>query len=455
MSKKLGQDEDIIVEDPKTTSENPKEPEFKAPSPKIKKVPPSVKKSKVQEELVKKIGENNIDPIVLVDGPNMPNIEIDSSISLEELERTLIVVDPTISPKGSEIKFTISKVEYLKLRELARTINQQYTNSGKKVDDYIMFRLEYAFHLIQNVLKAEITGDALWLISTKIRVRIAQEYYDSLNTKILEAQGTPFSGEEVRKMTEALNEHKNHRDSLVKYMKEQGFEDPADQIEIKPTCYYCYAVQDKPLEKIMKCSGCKTAVYCNATCQRDDWSRHQKACQNQDPRAARMLTIRKFVKTEIETFIISNPYVFENQMKFAKEGGGIPSLTITLGMGPPQAGKMNDPKTIHKNPNNLTPQEKKDVKEYEEIYNQFKKIPNCLVIIILDPKGDEIERIKNEQLKKEGKKYETNLQKTVIIDYVSVTVKELNIIKEMRKDVHKENLKNMHGKNKQQKFGKK
>jgi predicted secreted protein len=434
---------------PKVTAPKPKTQPKKEESEKIKedlkpifsllKKAKATKEDALKQNLMQEAMKMNMDtnvannPIVLVDGAKTPNIEIDSTISLEEIERVLNVVDPTISPKPVEIKFLISKAEYQTLRKLAQTILQQYQNAGQKIDDFIMFRLEYAFYLMRNILKQECTGDAIWLLSTKIRVKLAQDYYDLLNEKVLEAQGTPFNGKEVRNMMEIINDHKNNRDALTQYMKDQGIMDPADQIEIKPTCYYCCTVQNSG-KKMTVCDGCKTAVYCGATCQRDDWARHELACTNADPKAARMLTLRKFVKGELETFILNNPWAYESLMKQARGNQGIPLLTIVIGGGRPTAGMLNDPKIVHAKQPSVSEADKKWEKEYDVIFKQFQKIPNCLVVMITDPRTDEEEEKANEKLKKEGKPYQKTLEKTMLIDYVSVGVKDLKMIKESRRD---------------------
>ena len=43
----------------------------------------------------------------------------------------------------------------------------------------------------------------------------------------------------------------------------------------KCTCGYC----DSTLSKVLKCSRCHKACYCNTTCQRSHWKEHQKVCK--------------------------------------------------------------------------------------------------------------------------------------------------------------------------------
>merc|ERR1712232_812406 len=51
---------------------------------------------------------------------------------------------------------------------------------------------------------------------------------------------------------------------------------PEDRPPPLPTChaYTCRKSCTKPL----KCGGCKVAIYCSATCQKDDWPSHKKVC---------------------------------------------------------------------------------------------------------------------------------------------------------------------------------
>ena len=41
-------------------------------------------------------------------------------------------------------------------------------------------------------------------------------------------------------------------------------------------CNMCHAA--RATTELLKCSRCKSAFYCNATCQRNDWSNHKKVC---------------------------------------------------------------------------------------------------------------------------------------------------------------------------------
>jgi hypothetical protein len=45
----------------------------------------------------------------------------------------------------------------------------------------------------------------------------------------------------------------------------------------KKTCSLCL----KPLEKVQRCSKCKTAYYCSRQCQEKNWSVHKKQCEQQ------------------------------------------------------------------------------------------------------------------------------------------------------------------------------
>lgn len=345
-------------------------------------------------------------PIVLIDSPRMPNIEIDSTISLEVIERRLEVVDPTISETGVEVIVEITKAEYQKLRETARAINQYYKEQGKPLDELIMFRLEYAFHHITKILKQEIDGCMLWILAIKIRVRVAKAYYDDCNNKKLETQGTPFHSEEILKMTQSLHDAQANYASLVQYMKDQGIE---EEIVIKPACFSCCNVPVKE----MRCGGCKIAIYCNTTCQRDDWMRHKCACKGGDAKDSRLLAARQVTKANVENFIYENPTFYQKFIDTARDQDGIPVLLIELGGGA-KPFTLNNPKKMEVSPGGYGPMT--DVmSQYEEIYKKFKKIKNCLLIIIVDPKYDAIVAKKNKE-----KGIDAKVEKSLVLDYISV-----------------------------------
>jgi hypothetical protein len=40
----------------------------------------------------------------------------------------------------------------------------------------------------------------------------------------------------------------------------------------------CWGCRKQTIEKLLVCGGCKTAYYCNAICQQNDWSNHENRC---------------------------------------------------------------------------------------------------------------------------------------------------------------------------------
>ena len=49
---------------------------------------------------------------------------------------------------------------------------------------------------------------------------------------------------------------------------------------ITPCCNHCYATKESGgVSKLLKCSRCKVATYCSATCQRAHWAEHKKVCK--------------------------------------------------------------------------------------------------------------------------------------------------------------------------------
>lgn len=45
------------------------------------------------------------------------------------------------------------------------------------------------------------------------------------------------------------------------------------------TCFQCSSV----MEKALRCSRCKAALYCNGTCQKQHWPTHSKVCKRIEP----------------------------------------------------------------------------------------------------------------------------------------------------------------------------
>ena len=56
--------------------------------------------------------------------------------------------------------------------------------------------------------------------------------------------------------------------------KEQIKQEKKDGASVFRQCDYCF---EKQL-KTMICGGCKTARYCDATCQKADWKKHETCC---------------------------------------------------------------------------------------------------------------------------------------------------------------------------------
>lgn len=46
----------------------------------------------------------------------------------------------------------------------------------------------------------------------------------------------------------------------------------------KKMCFYCRK-EEGETTKLLQCSRCKAAKYCNAACQRSDWSEHKRVCR--------------------------------------------------------------------------------------------------------------------------------------------------------------------------------
>merc|ERR1712113_546178 len=57
---------------------------------------------------------------------------------------------------------------------------------------------------------------------------------------------------------------------------------PPKPAEPPPQCQSCAT----PCEKPLRCGTCKTATYCSAKCQKEDWRFHKRICKKPEPPAA-------------------------------------------------------------------------------------------------------------------------------------------------------------------------
>jgi hypothetical protein len=347
--------------------------------------------------------KKNQNPIVLIDSDVMPNIEMESTSGIGEIERTLEVIDPTTSETPVTIEFVITKAEYAKLREIGRKINQLYENQKKPVDNYIMYKLEYAYHYLKHIAKEELDGNTLWLVSTKVIVRLKTKKEIGLDSESV------FSGDEVKNLATIYGKQhvsvESQKKVIEDYMREQGIAE-TPELEITKLCQFCRKIPEKPL----RCSECKIVIYCGATCQREDWLRHSIACQGKDVREQRLLFALGQVKSTIEQVVYDDPDMYKKIIGDYSQNG-IPVLSIVLGGGW-GIKPWRDPRTLEKTDELYMA----EPKEYIEVYEIFKKIPNCLVLLITDPKAT----ITNE----DGSK-----KLSLMTDFVSLGMKNVPILK--------------------------
>eukprot|EP00389_Voromonas_pontica_P016253 GDKH01025406.1.p1 GENE.GDKH01025406.1~~GDKH01025406.1.p1 ORF type:complete len:257 (-),score=51.52 GDKH01025406.1:101-871(-) len=72
--------------------------------------------------------------------------------------------------------------------------------------------------------------------------------------------------------------------ALQQMLQQQQGGAPATADPIVRKCGGCGKVAEDDSVKLLRCSRCKAAAYCNATCQREDWQFHKRVCK--DPAAA-------------------------------------------------------------------------------------------------------------------------------------------------------------------------
>ena len=59
------------------------------------------------------------------------------------------------------------------------------------------------------------------------------------------------------------------------YKAERGSDKKDKRMEIKAICSYC----KKQDAKMLKCTSCRRAHYCDRSCQKSDWKEHRKLCK--------------------------------------------------------------------------------------------------------------------------------------------------------------------------------